>query len=276
MFGLKGLKNRIARAGIVESVFECVRDGLTIRGTEYRPLSNDGAELPVAIVCHGFMAFQDTVRSYAVALAEEGYLAFCFDFCGGCLIKRKSDGKTCEMSVLTETEDLKAVIGYARERPYADKNRLTLMGCSQGGLVAALTAAQDVGAEKLILFYPAFCIPDDARKGRMMMAKFDPLNVPERIYCGPMKLGRRYVKDAQSLDPYKETAPFEGDVLIVHGSDDGIVKREYIDRAAQTYAERGRGSVRLEIIDGGTHMFKAKHDVQALQCLREFVSVRNA
>ena len=60
-----GKKNNIEE-GIVESFFECVRDGLTIRGTEYRP---EGENLPVAIVSHGFMANQDTVRHYAKILA---------------------------------------------------------------------------------------------------------------------------------------------------------------------------------------------------------------
>ena len=55
--------------GITEKVFECKREGLTIRGTEYLP---EGENLPIAIVCHGFMAWQDTVRHYAVLLAEMG------------------------------------------------------------------------------------------------------------------------------------------------------------------------------------------------------------
>ena len=39
--------------------FSCMRGDLTIRGTEYRP---NGEKLPIAIVCHGFMANQQTVR----------------------------------------------------------------------------------------------------------------------------------------------------------------------------------------------------------------------
>ena len=44
---------------INERDFTCQRDNLTIRGTEYRP---KGDCLPIAIVSHGFMAFQDTVQ----------------------------------------------------------------------------------------------------------------------------------------------------------------------------------------------------------------------
>ena len=137
--------------------FECYRNALTIRGTEYRPA---GENLPVAIVCHGFMAWQDTVRQYCELLAEKGYCAYCFDFCGGSVLnKGKSDGVTTDMSVLTEVQDLEAVIEYVQGLPHNSKE-LLLMGCSQGGFVSALTAAKHPElVDKLALFYPALCIP---------------------------------------------------------------------------------------------------------------------
>ena len=56
--------------------FSCMRGDLTICGTEYRP---NGEKLPIAIVCHGFMANQQTVRQYTSVLAKIGYCAYCFD-----------------------------------------------------------------------------------------------------------------------------------------------------------------------------------------------------
>lgn len=79
--------------------FSCMRGDLTICGTEYRP---NGEKLPIAIVCHGFMANQQTVRQYARVLAKIGYCAYCFDFCGGSVPPLgRSDGATTDMSVLT-------------------------------------------------------------------------------------------------------------------------------------------------------------------------------
>lgn len=159
----------------------------------------------IAIVCHGFMAFQDTVRHYAKLFAELGYASYCFDFCGGSVIKGKSDGKTTEMSVLTEVKDLEAGMAYVKSLPYTNACDVTLMGCSQGGFVSALVAAkQKEQIEKLVLFYPAFCIPDDAGAGKMMFAKFDPENIPEQVNCGPMKLGRCYVADVMAMDEIKK------------------------------------------------------------------------
>ena len=55
---------------ISESSFSCSREGLMVRGTEYRPV---GSNLPAAIVSHGFMANQNTIRHYARHLAKMVY-----------------------------------------------------------------------------------------------------------------------------------------------------------------------------------------------------------
>ncbi len=264
------------KAKINKSAFACQRDGLTIRGTEYRP---EGDCLPVAIVSHGFMAFQDTVRQYAVSLAEMGYVSYCFDFCGGCVVKGKSDGRTTEMSVLTEVKDLEAVIQYARGREYSNPEEILLMGCSQGGFVSAIAASRlNSIVSKLVMFYPALCIPDDARAGKMMFAKFDPDNIPDMIRCGPMKLGKCYVKDVIGIDPYQEIQDFSGDVLIVHGTKDKIVDMEYSKRAYELYLEnKGKKDeprvVSFFPIDGGRHGFSKRHDRVAIEHLKQFLTV---
>lgn len=262
---------RFKKGSIILSEFQCQRDSLTIRGTEYRPANSEKTKYPVAIVSHGFMAFQDTVRQYARALAEEGYAAYCFDFCGGSVIKGKSDGRTTDMSVFTEVRDLEAVMGYACTRPYNDPAKLLLMGCSQGGFVSALTAAKypDL-VSQLVLFYPALCIPDDARAGKMMFARFDSQNIPERFRCGPMKLGRCYAADVINMNPYEEICSYKGEVLIVHGTRDRIVSPDYSRRAETVYRQAG-AQVQFKIIDGASHGFRGRHDRKAIELLKEFL-----
>ncbi len=252
--------------------FACIRDRLTIRGTEYRP---NGSHLPAAIVSHGFMANQKTVLHYAKHLAEMGYAAYCFDFNGGSVAGSKSDGKTTDMSVLTEVMDLEAVIDHVVSLPYIDSTCVLLMGCSQGGFVSALTAAKRrKQVSRLVLFYPALCIPDDARAGKMMFARFDPHEVPEIVSCGPMKLGRRYVTDVLEMDPFEEIVPYLGPVLIVHGTKDDIVHPDYVRRAYEAY--RGRSDtnapVYLEMIEGGGHGFSRKHDKAAIGKMTRFIT----
>lgn len=268
------LKNKKEETTISATTFACKRDNLTIRGTEYRP---QGENLPIAIVSHGFMAFQDTVRHYAKKLAELGYVSYCFDFCGGCVVKGKSDGKTTEMSVMTEVKDLEAVIDYAKSRQYNDSKKVVLMGCSQGGFVSAIVASRLNGQiAKLILFYPALCIPDDARAGKMMFAKFNPHNLPDIIQCGPMKLGKCYVEDVIHLDPYQEISKFQGDILIVHGTKDRIVNIKYAEQAYAAYTEETKRNHLTRIIffhkiDNGEHGFSKKHDTVAIGYLEQFL-----
>ncbi len=256
------IKRKSLLKGITESSFICKREGLIICGTEYRPT---GDNLPVAIVCHGFMGYQDKVRKYAVELAHQGYCAYCFDFCGGGRQKNKSAGRTTAMSVLTEVRDLEAVIDYVQSLPY-NSNSLTLLGCSQGGFVSALVAAKyPEKIEKLILIYPALCIPDDARAGKMILARFNPNNIPDKIYCGTMKLGRCYVEDVINMDSFEEIAPYEGPVLLIHGDKDSIVDLEYSKRAAEVYK-----NAQLCVIEDGQHGFYGKQDAICKEHIRNF------
>ncbi|MCD8022300.1 MAG: alpha/beta hydrolase [Lachnospiraceae bacterium] len=267
----------------------CSRDGMTIQGLAFIPempahsvrrhpaASNDknashldtapeDEKLPIAIVSHGFMANYKTTENYAKFLAEQGYAAFCFDFNGGC-IHGKSDNDTTKMTVFTEKEDLKAVIAYTRKLPFVNKDDITLMGCSQGGFVSAL-----VGAElreritRLVLFYPALCIPDDARAGKMMFAKFDPQNIPEIIHCGPMKLGRAYAQSVLGIDAIEAIQSYEGPVLIVHGSKDEIVDCSYARKAAKAYT-----NAELVVIPDGKHGFSKEHDKIAMEAVGQFL-----
>lgn len=249
---------------ITESTFSCRRGELMIRGTEYRPI---GQELPVAIVSHGFMANQESVQHYAKALAIKGYCTYCFDFCGGSIPGTgKSDGNNTDMTVLTEVQDLESVIAFALSRSYTS-HKLLLMGCSQGGFVSALTAAKHPElVHKLVLFYPALCIPDDARAGQMVFARFDPANIPDIIPCGPMTLGRCYAEDVISMDPYRVIGAYQGPVLLIHGGSDRLVNVGYSQKAADTYT-----NAQLHIIEDADHLFNPEQDMIAMAHLDQFV-----
>lgn len=256
---------------VSRETFTCERDGLTVSGTVFLP--KEKTDCPIAIVSHGFMANQMLSHIHAQNLAKMGYAAFCFDFNGGTLMLGASEGKTTDMSVLTEVEDLKAVIGYAKNCEYTNEEELILVGCSQGGFVTALTAAQlNDEVDAIIMLYPAFCIPDDARSGKMMFAEFDPENVPDTIWCGPMKLGAVYVNDVIGMNPYEIIGGYTGKVLIIHGTADNIVDISYAQRAVETYSAAG-ADVELKIIEGGGHMFaNPAHAYKALGYIRQFVS----
>lgn len=248
--------------------FSCYRGDLEIRGTVFMPFGQTDA--PIAIVCHEFMTNRLFSYPYAMSLAKSGYAAFCFDFCGGGIVCG-SDGDSRDMSVLTEIEDLKSVITFAKEQSYTNDEPLLLMGCSQGGLVAALTAAElpeEVGG--LILQYPALSIPDAARKGEMLWMSFDPNNVPEEMQSGPMRIGRQYATDVMDLDTLPTITQYTGKVLILHGDRDTLVNISGSQKAAEAYEAAG-ADVRFQIIPGGKHIFRSpKHIKTVANAISEF------
>ena len=258
--------------GVEKREFSCMRDDLDIWGTVFLPAETNDDHFPIAVVCHEFMANRLFSFPYAYTLAQNGYAAFCFDFNGGGFFSQ-SEGKSIDMSVLTEKEDLKAVLDFAKNQDYTKKGDILLMGCSQGGLVCALTAAEmQDEISGLILQYPALSIPDDARKGSMIKAKFDPDNIPDRLNCGPMKLGKQYVTDVIDMNVFQSLAGYTGDVLLIHGDADTLVDISYSKEAYQVYQENG-ADVGFKVINGAGHIFiNPSHIKQSQKYISEFAA----
>lgn len=265
---------------MTKSAFSCVRDGLTIRGTEYRP---PGERLPAVIVSHGFNSAGSDIAYYAEQLAGWGFAAYVYDFCGGSA-RSTSDGRFQDMTVFTEVRDLEAVAAYVGALPYVDAENLILMGCSQGGFVSALVAAAHPDkVSRLVMFYPALCIPEDARRGKMLMYDFDPSDVPELVlpvlpedfpeeaaqFMEP--IGRAYVTSVQEMDAFSAIAPYPGPVLIVHGDRDAAVPVVNSRRAQAAYHSVRPLRCQLAEITGANHGFVEQEDVHAMELVREFI-----
>lgn len=217
---------------IEKESFEISSQGCQLRGFILRPIID--RKLPTVIVSHGFGDSTRGTKKYAEIFVEEGYAAICFDFCMSG--SGKSSGSSLGMSVLTEKVDLINVLDYVKTLDFVDTDRITLVGCSQGGFVSALAAVErENEIERLIMFYPALCIPDDARRGQMINAKFDPNNVPDRLRALFVKLSSKYVLDVINMDPFKEICSFKKPVLIVHGVKDKLVDISYSRRACEGY-----------------------------------------
>lgn len=205
--------------------------------------------VPAVALSHGYNGKGDDFRLEAAYFAAHGIAACTFDFCGGSM-GAHSSGSTKKMSVLTEKEDLKAVIAFLKERPEIDESSLFLLGGSQGGFVSLLTAAELLPEEirALVLYYPALCIPDDWRKEYPDLAK-----IPESREFWNMELGRCYFETAVKLDAFEIVQRVKQKILLFHGDQDEIVPVSYARKAAQVGAD-----VELEILPGEGHGFSEK------------------
>ncbi|MCM1183036.1 MAG: alpha/beta hydrolase [Roseburia sp.] len=262
---------------IKNQTFTCERDGLTIRGAQYFPAGFTADKTwPAVIVSHGFVGNYATVTEYCEEFAKMGYAAFCFSFCcdgiQGADECYRSDGASTDMTIQSEVADLITVKNYVKGLPYIDADLLILAGVSQGGFVSGLTAAK-CGSEiaKLIMIYPALCIPDHARRGCLGGSCYDPHKVPDTIDCGHTLLGRAFHEEVVGMDPYLELAAYQGDVLLLQGLSDQIVNYSYAIRAKESYRE---GQCRLQLIRNLDHGFDATQLESAFASIRQFLAGR--
>ena len=174
-------------------------EGQKIYGLLYRPVGREGPR-PVVIYSHGFGSSYRNGDQYAQALAAQGYLVYCFDFRGGSESSR-SEGSHLEMSVFTEQSNLEAVIAMMKARSDVDSDNIFLLGASQGGMVSAMTAADnETDVAGAVLLYPAFVLVDDARE------RFNSIDeVPESYRHMFMTVGRPYFEKLFDYDVYKTT-----------------------------------------------------------------------
>ena len=236
------------------------RDGNRIYGVIYIP-REAGEQMPAVIFSHGYGGNYRVGAQYAQALAEKGYVVYCFDFCGGSPGSR-SDGSTLEMSVFTEQADLEAVIRMMQGLAFVDSSNLFLMGTSQGGAVSALAgAAHEEEIRGMVLLYPAFVLADEANR---LFRSVD--EIPDTYHFMWMDVGRAYFEPLIGYDIYEDIGNYGRDVLLIHGDADSIVPLSYSERALEVYP-----SAELKVIDGGGHGFSGADAEEAIDYMLDYL-----
>lgn len=220
------------------------RDGKDIWGELYMPITQE-KRVPIVIMAHGYNGTHYEPKPFAESLAMRGVASYIFDFCGGSN-NSKSEGETTEMTIFTEKGNVEDITAMVKSWDFVDPARVALLGCSQGGLVAGLTAADNPDAYKsLILVYPAFTIPATAP---MMLQRFDADGGKPQDVMG-MKLGRVYYEAINGMDALDSIGAYKGDVFIVYGDKDMIVAGG-VDKAIEKYEK-----CKTLVIPGADHGF---------------------
>lgn len=211
----------------------CNNNGKRIYGQAYIPKNKD--KVPLIIFSHELCATHFREIPYAQEFAAKGIAVYIFDFCGGS-IRSKSDGKTTQMSVMTEVSDLETILNEAKNWNFVNPDKIILLGASQGGVASSITAARH--ADKiagLILMYPAFLIHDTVHE------IFPDKNIdelPETFsFLGWIDVGKNYAEDVWDYDLYSEIGKYDKRVLLMHGDKDSLVPVAYSQKAYEMYKE---------------------------------------
>lgn len=213
-----------------------------------KPVLETGQRCPMVMLCHGFSGRKDGPMFELIAdsLMQHGIASIRFDFNG----HGESAGDFVDMTVPNEIEDAMHVYEYVRDLRYVSD--IAIVGHSQGGVVAAMTAGkmEPESFRAVALMAPAAVLRDDAIRGSTMGATYDPLDPPEFVQLyGNLKLGREYIKSAFSLPIYETASKYHGPALIVHGTADRVVPYTYGERFHQLWP--GSEWVLLDAFDHG-------------------------
>lgn len=218
-------------------------------------------QLPVVIIGHGFNSSHALNMVYAKALANSGIAAYAFDFIGGSSVS-KSDGEMIDTSIISQRRDMEMVLQQLRAYEFLDNNNVFLMGDSQGGLVAALTAGLHPNLVKgLVLLYPALRLPNMLKLFEKNLDK-----LPDKLTIMGATIGKRYVTDVAGLDVNSEIAKFKGNVLIVQGDKDLIVPLSSSQEAVEVY-----DNANLEVIKGAGHGFDNEQTGQVIKKIVNYI-----
>lgn len=235
-------------------VFES-KAGLKISGRMFKP-DMKKEKYPVVIFSHGFNGCYAYQEQYGFEFSDAGICCFMFDFCGGG-VNSTSDGNMLDMTVQSECDDLEAVIRNIKALDYVDSERIYLWGESQGGFVSALVAAKlQEQISGLILWFPAFVIPDGA-KSRHEAGIHEVFGV---------QISKRFDEEAMLIDIYEKLAQYKKPVLIIHGDQDETVPVSYSVRAAEICE-----NAELIVVPGAGHGFEEQDAKMARERTIAFV-----
>ena len=167
-----------------------------------KPELQQGEKCPMVIFCHGFSGTKDGPMFELIAdtLQAHGIASIRFDFNG----HGESEGEFKDMTVPNEIVDARKVVAYVSDLRYVSS--LAIVGHSQGGVVAAMTAGQL--SEELGEYVELW---------------------------GGLKLGGQYIRTAFSLPIYETAAKYQGPALIIHGNADRVVPYTYGERFHQIW-----------------------------------------
>lgn len=235
----------------MQKAIELRVNGLTLRGMEHMPdTANADNAVPAAILFHGYTGTHIEPHRLFVkisrALEAVGIAAFRFDFTGS----GDSDGDFEEMTASGEIRDAKAILAMVKADPRIRSEAVNLIGLSMGGFIAGVTAGDMPGdVDKLVLLAAAGNFRDLVGYARQHLG----VDANASVYDDNGNLvGRCLYDDVIHIDGFERAKPFQGPVLLVHGTNDASVPYEVsLQYQREVYGDRAE----LHLMEGADHTF---------------------
>ena len=242
-------------------------DGQKVVGTLELP--EGVATPPVVLLLHGFKGSRDEMKTPMVkegifaraadAWAAKGLASLRIDFRGG----GDSDGSFEDTTISGQIKDALAAIDFLQGEKSVDAARLTVVGWSQGGAVAAAVAGRTTHPLKAVAFWNPLVVP---------AATFQTFAGPEAVaaglasgsdkaidlkmpWGGTVALKAAYFKDLYTVDPVAELAKYPGPAFVAVGTTDTIVFPEPATGQLLLSYHKGPGELWVRPMDHGFNAF---------------------
>lgn len=252
-------------ARAAETVVSFGVDGQKVMGT----LSTvDGkSKAPVVLLFHGFTGTRDelpvkdtnegVLSRTARQLAESGYSSLRIDFRGS----GESDGKWADTTFSSQIEDGIAAIDWLKSNENVDGSRISIIGWSQGGLVAAHVAAARPEIKSVTLWAPVASplytygsiLGTDTLEKALKAAPQTEITA-KLPWGAETTLKAAFFQQLPSTDPIGAIASYAGPLQVIVGSRDTTVAPQ--PASGHLYITYHNGDERLDIFDTD-HVFSA-------------------
>lgn len=214
-------------------------------------------KVPLAVLCHGWSGnhlgtWNAFFAKAGQELAKQGFAVLRFDFRGS----GNSIGQFENQTITSMLSDLKAVIDQTVKRQWIDKNRVALIGHSQGAYVALFHAIKDKRIKTIVSwmgrlsdykdFTAKMWIEEAKRKG------FLP------FWEGYTILYNAYVKDTFRYRSETVLRKLRLPFGLLYGQADTVVPISEGERARKLV----RGKTEMKILKDLTHDFTGKPGIQ--------------
>lgn len=242
-------------------------DGIIMRGVVNTPVDFDkNIKYPTVIIIHGFGGDRNGSVNFrlnhAKYLTERGYVVIRFDFSGS----GESDGSFYDMTVSREEKELEMINDFAKMKCYVDNNRLYWIGHSLGGVLASLLAYK-LKPKAMVLLAPASDMNNKDYLKVMAKTVFEgeiagqtkiENNMPyesliskiQDADIGGVKIHINFLIDFIVKDIYNSASKYEGDVLIIRGTEDSLVFKDSNEKLKNAF----KNASYFEI-EGADHSF---------------------
>ncbi|NMD38347.1 MAG: alpha/beta fold hydrolase [Christensenellaceae bacterium] len=211
---------------------------------------------PLVVMYHGTGSNREEAgngyKMLAPLLAEKGIASVRFDFVGN----GDSTASYRHYTLTSGVRDGRRVIDYMLEKPEIDPDKIGVIGWSQGGTVAMLTAAWYDDIKALVtwagatdLMHNFGSMYEEAEQNGFAKMEFD--------WREPLELSLAWFDEARDIDVAHELSNYTGAIFVLAGENDTVVPLETMEEIT---SNTGSKYIASEIIKDADHTFNVFSD----------------